>query len=152
MLQLEQSAILRTSIKLPFSIKTLVLSIFKWPLNTSVTNQVLYLVYRRNLAIIRFITDNFQQYNFIILHIYSTIYTANIKKQFGLKIVLCVAVHKSTHNHNLFRCHTPSIVDLHYTSSLLIVKMFPSYVYQHKMLCSTTTLDKTPRLNNHTLM
>ena len=34
----------------------------------------------------------------------------------------------------------------------LIVKMFPSYVYQHKMLCSTTTLDKTPRLNNHTLM
>ena len=45
----------------------------------NVTNQVLYLVYKRNLVIIRFITDNFQQYNFIILHIYSTIYTANIK-------------------------------------------------------------------------
>ena len=41
----------------------------------NVTNQVLYLVYKRNLAIIRFITDNFQQYIFIILHIYIAQYT-----------------------------------------------------------------------------
>ena len=37
MLQGEHSAILSTSIKLPFSIKTLVLSIFKWPLKTGFT-------------------------------------------------------------------------------------------------------------------
>ena len=36
----EHSAILSTSIKLPFSFKTLVLSIFKWPLKTGFT--VLY--------------------------------------------------------------------------------------------------------------
>ena len=34
MLPLEHSAILSTFIKLPFSIKTFVLSIFKWPLKT----------------------------------------------------------------------------------------------------------------------
>ena len=33
----EHSAIFSTSIKLPFSIKTLVLSIFKWPLKTGFT-------------------------------------------------------------------------------------------------------------------
>ena len=37
MLQGEHSAILLTFIKLPFSIKTLVLSIFKWPLKTGFT-------------------------------------------------------------------------------------------------------------------
>ena len=37
MLQREHSAILLTSIKLSFSIKTLVLSIFKWPLKTGFT-------------------------------------------------------------------------------------------------------------------
>ena len=37
MLQREHSAILLTSIKLPFSIKTLVLSIFKWPPKTGFT-------------------------------------------------------------------------------------------------------------------
>ena len=37
MLQGEHSAKLSTSIKLPFSIKTLVLSIFKWPLKTGFT-------------------------------------------------------------------------------------------------------------------
>ena len=37
MLQGEHSAILSTSIKLPFSIKILVLSIFKWPLKTCFT-------------------------------------------------------------------------------------------------------------------
>ena len=37
MLQGEHSAILSTSIKLPFSIKILVLSIFKWPLKTGFT-------------------------------------------------------------------------------------------------------------------
>ena len=37
MLQGEHSAILSTSIKLPFSIKTLVLSIFKRPLKTGFT-------------------------------------------------------------------------------------------------------------------
>ena len=56
-----------------------ILTCLKSDLWVIVTNQVLYLVYKRNLAIICFITDNFQQYNFIILHIYSTIYTANIK-------------------------------------------------------------------------
>ena len=35
----EHSAILSASIKLPFSIKTLVLSIFKWPLKTGFTVQ-----------------------------------------------------------------------------------------------------------------
>ena len=34
MLQGEPSAILSTFIKLPFSIKTIILSIFKWPLKT----------------------------------------------------------------------------------------------------------------------
>ena len=37
MLQGEHSAILSTFIKLPFSIKTCVLSIFKWPLKTGFT-------------------------------------------------------------------------------------------------------------------
>ena len=37
MLQLEHSAILSTFIKLPFSIKTFVLSSFKWPLKTGFT-------------------------------------------------------------------------------------------------------------------
>ena len=37
MLQGEHSAILSTFIKLPFSIKTFVLSIFKWPLMTGFT-------------------------------------------------------------------------------------------------------------------
>ena len=37
MLQGEHSAILSTFIKLPFSIKTFVLSIFKWPLKTGFT-------------------------------------------------------------------------------------------------------------------
>ena len=37
MLQVEHSAILLTFIKLPFSIKTFVLSIFKWPLMTGFT-------------------------------------------------------------------------------------------------------------------
>ena len=37
MLQGEHSAILSTFIKLPFSIKTFVLSVFKWPLNTGYT-------------------------------------------------------------------------------------------------------------------
>ena len=37
MLQREHSAILSTFIKLPFTIKTLVLSIFKWPLKTGFT-------------------------------------------------------------------------------------------------------------------
>ena len=37
MLQGEHSAILLTCIKLPFSFKTLVLSIFKWPLKTGFT-------------------------------------------------------------------------------------------------------------------
>ena len=37
MLQGEHFAILSTSIKLPFSIKTLVLYIFKWPLKTGFT-------------------------------------------------------------------------------------------------------------------
>ena len=37
MLQGEHSAILLTCIKLPFSIKTLFLSIFKWPLKTGFT-------------------------------------------------------------------------------------------------------------------
>ena len=37
MLQGEHSAILSTFIKLPFSIKTFVLSIFKWPLETGFT-------------------------------------------------------------------------------------------------------------------
>ena len=37
MLQGEHSAILLTCIKLPFSIKILVLSIFKWPLKTGFT-------------------------------------------------------------------------------------------------------------------
>ena len=44
MLQREHSAILSTFIKLPFSIKTFVLSIFKWPLKTGFTvlNSKLY--------------------------------------------------------------------------------------------------------------
>ena len=37
MLQREDSAILSTSIKLSFTIKTLVLSFFKWPLKTGFT-------------------------------------------------------------------------------------------------------------------
>ena len=37
MLPLEHSAILLTFIKLPFAIKTLVLSIFEWPLKTGFT-------------------------------------------------------------------------------------------------------------------
>ena len=37
MLPLEHSAILSTIIKLPFVIKTFVLSIFKWPLETGST-------------------------------------------------------------------------------------------------------------------
>ena len=37
MLPLEHSAILLTFIKLPFSIKTFILSIFKWPLKTGFT-------------------------------------------------------------------------------------------------------------------
>ena len=37
MLQGEHSAILSTFIKLPFVLKTLVLSIFEWPLNTDFT-------------------------------------------------------------------------------------------------------------------
>ena len=37
----EHSAILSTAIKLPFSIKTLVLSIFKWPLKTGFTVHVI---------------------------------------------------------------------------------------------------------------
>ena len=37
MLQGEHSAILLTFIKLPFSIETFVLSIFKWPLKTGFT-------------------------------------------------------------------------------------------------------------------
>ena len=37
MLQWEHSAILLTFIKLPFVIKTCVLSIFEWPLKTSLT-------------------------------------------------------------------------------------------------------------------
>ena len=37
MLQREHSAILSTFIKLPLSIKTFVLSIFKWPLKTGFT-------------------------------------------------------------------------------------------------------------------
>ena len=37
MLQGEHSAILSTFIKLPFSIKAFVLSIFKWPLKTGFT-------------------------------------------------------------------------------------------------------------------
>ena len=37
MLQGEHSAILQTFIKLPFSIKTFILSIFKWPLKTGFT-------------------------------------------------------------------------------------------------------------------
>ena len=37
MLQVEHSAILSTFIKLPFSIKTFVLSIFKWSLKTGFT-------------------------------------------------------------------------------------------------------------------
>ena len=37
MLQREHSAILLTFIKLPFSIKTFVLSIFKWPRKTGLT-------------------------------------------------------------------------------------------------------------------
>ena len=37
MLQWEHSAILSTFIKLPFSIKTFVVSIFKWPLKTDFT-------------------------------------------------------------------------------------------------------------------
>ena len=37
MLQREHSAILSTFIKLPFAIKTLVLSIFEWPLKTGLT-------------------------------------------------------------------------------------------------------------------
>ena len=37
MLPLEHSTILSTSIKLPFSIKTLVFSIFKWLLKTGLT-------------------------------------------------------------------------------------------------------------------
>ena len=41
MLQGEHSAILSTIIKLPFSIKTFILSIFKWPLKTGFT--VVYL-------------------------------------------------------------------------------------------------------------
>ena len=40
MLQGEHSAILLTFIKLPFSIKSFVLSIFKWPLKTGFTVQV----------------------------------------------------------------------------------------------------------------
>ena len=39
MLRGEHSAILLTLIKLPFSIKTFVLSIFKWPLKTGFTVQ-----------------------------------------------------------------------------------------------------------------
>ena len=45
MLQVEHSAILSTFIRLPFSIKTFVLSIFKWPLKTGFT------VYLRNMGI-----------------------------------------------------------------------------------------------------
>ena len=54
--------------------------------NLGVTNQVLYLVYRRNLAIIRFIADNFQQYNFIILHIY----LRNKETQQRLQVVVSI--------------------------------------------------------------
>ena len=43
MLRGEHSAILSTSIKLPFSIKTLILSIFKWLLKTGLTVQSLSL-------------------------------------------------------------------------------------------------------------
>ena len=42
MLQGEHSAILPTSIKLSFSITNLVLSTFKWPLNTGFTGVLLY--------------------------------------------------------------------------------------------------------------
>ena len=42
MLPLEHSAILSTSNKLPFSIKTLVLSIFKWLLKTGFTVPIQY--------------------------------------------------------------------------------------------------------------
>ena len=40
MLQREHSAILLTCIKLPFAIKTFVMSIFEWPLKTGFTVQV----------------------------------------------------------------------------------------------------------------
>ena len=93
-----------------------------------VKNQVLYLIYKRNLAIISFITDNFHSIN-LLFHAYSIISTVNIKHQFGLKVVLCVAVHKSTHNHSILRCHTSSIFELHYTSKFLIAQTFPSYIY-----------------------
>ena len=43
MLQGEHSAILSTFIKLPFSIKTFVLSIFKWPLQTGFTVVLIFL-------------------------------------------------------------------------------------------------------------
>ena len=39
---LEHSAILSTCIKLPFSIKSLVFSIFKWPLKTGFTVQCIW--------------------------------------------------------------------------------------------------------------
>ena len=42
MLQGEHSAIISTFIKLPYSIKTFVLSIFKWPLKTGFTVCTLY--------------------------------------------------------------------------------------------------------------
>ena len=47
MLQGEHSAILSTSIKLQFSINTLVLSVFKWPLKTGFT--VLLQVFNQGL-------------------------------------------------------------------------------------------------------
>ena len=50
MLQLEHSAILLTFIKLPFLIKTFVLSIFEWPLKTGFTVNVSF---KTNKLVIR---------------------------------------------------------------------------------------------------
>ena len=51
MLPREHSAILSTFIKLPFSIKTFVLSIFKWPLKTGFTVCIKDLAQRNNTAL-----------------------------------------------------------------------------------------------------
>ena len=55
MLQEEHSAILSTFSKLPFSFKTFVLSIFKWPLKTGFIVRLLLLVAWRKCRFVGFL-------------------------------------------------------------------------------------------------
>ena len=76
MLPLEHSAILSTYIKLPFSIKTLLLSIFKWPLktgftvyNVQITEVPPVALLPDHLDIYKWIEANFLSSNWFLLHV-----------------------------------------------------------------------------------